>query len=160
VVNGELTVVRSASEADADLLVRWWADPEVSRYWDDKTFMYDELLEQLRRPTVEAFVVEAAGEPVGYVQAWREDDEPMRGGLDMFLIPGARGRGLGPDAAKALALHLIGERGWTQVTADPYLWNERAVAAWRKAGFRPVGERPPDEEHREPWLLMEFARAS
>jgi aminoglycoside 6'-N-acetyltransferase len=156
VVRGELTVVRPATEADADLLVAWHADPEVSRFWDDETFTRQEMLARLARPDVESFLVEAAGEPVGFIQAWRADDEPLRGGLDMFLVPAARGRGLGPDAARSLAAHLLSERGWAGVTVDPYLWNERAIAGWRKAGFLPVAERPCDDEHREGWLLMGF----
>jgi hypothetical protein len=39
------------------------------------------------------------------------------------------------------------------------LWNERAVRGWLKAGFRPVEEREPDDEHRDRWLLMEFDMA-
>jgi aminoglycoside 6'-N-acetyltransferase len=73
----------------------------------------------------------------------------------MFLVPDARGRGLGPDAARTLATALR-EQGWPRVTVDPYAWNERAVAAWRRAGFEPVERRPADEEHTADWLLMEF----
>jgi aminoglycoside 6'-N-acetyltransferase len=156
-IRGALTVVRPATEADADMLVAWHADPETSRYWDDETFTREEMLARLRRDRVDAWIVEAGGEAVGYVQSWWEDDaEPRRGGIDMFLVPSARGRGLGPDAARALTLHLLREEGWTRVTVDPYAWNEQAVAAWRKAGFRPVEERPPDDEHPAAWLLMEF----
>jgi aminoglycoside 6'-N-acetyltransferase len=153
VVNGALTTLRRASDADADLLVEWHADPEVARYWDGETFTPEEMLARLRRPDVDAFVVEVGGRPVGYLQAWREGDE---GGIDMFLIPEARGRGLGPDAAVALARHLRDERGWTRVTVDPYTSNERAIRAWRKAGFVDQEERPPDDEHQAPWLLMEW----
>ena len=152
-VSGALTTLRRATDADADLLVEWHADPEVSRYWDDETFMREEMLERLRRPDVDAFIVEAGGEPVGYLQSWREGDA---GGLDMFLIPDARGRGLGPDSARALARHLRDERGWTRVTVDPYTSNERAIRAWRRAGFVDQEERPADEEHQAPWLLMEW----
>jgi aminoglycoside 6'-N-acetyltransferase len=154
VVRGALTRVRPATDADAELLVRWHADPEVSRYWDGETFTQVQVLRRLRRPGVEAFVVEAGGEPVGYLQAWWEEHSPLCGGIDMFLVPEARGRGLGPDAARALARHLREERGWTQITVDPYTWNETAIDAWRKAGFAEVEERPPDDEHRAPWLLM------
>ena len=42
------------------------------------------------------------------------------------------------------------------MTVDPYLWNERAIRAWRKAGFDAVEERPADDEHTAPWLLMRF----
>jgi aminoglycoside 6'-N-acetyltransferase len=73
----------------------------------------------------------------------------------MFLVPAARGRGYGPDAARALAQHLTAA-GRTPLTVDPYLWNERAIAAWREAGFEPVEERPSDDEHSAPWMLMEW----
>jgi aminoglycoside 6'-N-acetyltransferase len=151
VVRGSLTTLRAATDADAELLVEWHADPEVSRYWDGETFTREQMLQRLRRPDVDAFIVEADGESVGYVQAWREGDA---GGIDMFLIPDARGRGLGPDAARALARHLNEESGWTRVTVDPYVWNDAAIRAWRKAGFAEVARRPPDGEHSAPWLLM------
>lgn len=152
---GRLTTVRPATEHDADQLVRWHADPEVARYWDDETFTHDEMLERLRRPDVESFIVEENSRPVGLLEAWRKGGER---GLDMFLVPEARGRGLGPDAANALASHLLTERGWPRVTVDPYIWNETAVRAWRKAGFHDVEEREPDEWHTARWLLMEFRR--
>lgn len=153
-VQGRLTSLRHAADADVDLLVGWHADPEVARFWDGKTYTPEQMRERLSRPDVEAFVVEADGEPVGYLQAWRGDGD--EGGLDIFLVPGARGRGLGPDAGSALARHLVGERGWTRLTVDPYLWNEPAIRAWRRAGFEPVEERPADDEHTSSWLLMEF----
>ena len=133
-LRGSLTEVRRATEDDVELLVAWHADPDVSRYWDGETF-------------------KAEGRPVGYLQAWREGDA---GGLDMFLIPEARGRGLGPDAARALATSLRDE-GWTRITVDPYLWNERAIEAWKRAGFEPVERRSADDEHTAEWLLMELA---
>jgi len=147
-VHGRLTVVRPATDDDADLLVAWHADPEVSRYWDDETFTRDEVLTRLRREPVDAWIVEAEGEPVGYLQSWWEDDEPRRGGLDGFLVPHARGRGLMPDAARALAESLLAA-GWQYVTVDPYASNERAVRAWAKAGFVEVSR---DEK-----VLMRFA---
>lgn len=154
-LRGELTELRSATEADADLLVAWHADPEVARFWGGEKFTRDEMLERLRRADVEPFLVEERGEPVGYLQAWRGDDKAT-GGLDMFLVPSGRGRGLGPDAARTLARHLVDHRGWTRLTVDPELSNEDAVRAWRRAGFVDVEERPADEEHGGPWLLMVF----
>src|SRR5215204_5583264 len=92
-IRGERTVVRPATEEDVDRLVAWHADPDVSRYWDGETFTAAEMRTRLARADVEAFVVEAEGEPVGYLQVWWEKDDPLRGGLDMFLVPSARGRG-------------------------------------------------------------------
>ncbi|HEX7625817.1 MAG TPA: GNAT family N-acetyltransferase, partial [Gaiellaceae bacterium] len=106
-VRGALTVVRRATDADVDLLVAWHADPEISRYWDDEAFTREEVRDRLRREQVDPWIVEAGGDPVGYLQSWWEEDEPLRGGLDGFLVPAARGRGLMPDAARALAQSLL-----------------------------------------------------
>src|SRR5437016_6284189 len=103
VVRGRLTSLRPADVADVDGLVAWHADPEVSLYWDDETFTRAEMEGRLARSDVEAWIVEEDGEPVGYLQVHPQ-------GLDMFLVLAARGRGLGPDAARAMARHLTDER--------------------------------------------------
>jgi aminoglycoside 6'-N-acetyltransferase len=146
-------VVRLATPDDVELLAGWHADPEVARYWDGKTYSPEQMRARLARPHVDAYIVELEGVPVGYLQAWHEGE---MSGLDMFLVPSARGRGVGPDAARALARYLV-EQGRRPVTVDPYSWNEIAVRAWVKAGFRVVRECEPDDEHPHPWLLMEFA---
>jgi aminoglycoside 6'-N-acetyltransferase len=171
-VRGRLTTLRPAGAADVDRLVAWHADPEVSRYWDDETFTPAEMGERLARADVEAWIVEERGEPVGYLQVHGEAASASgeaagarptdrsafggSGGLDMFLIPAARGRGLGPDSAQAMARHLLDKRGRARVTVDPYAWNEGAVRAWERAGFVAVSRHEADEEHTEPWILMEF----
>jgi aminoglycoside 6'-N-acetyltransferase len=73
----------------------------------------------------------------------------------MFLIPSARGRGLGPDAARAMARRLI-EGGRERVTVDPYAWNASAVRAWERAGFVEVSRHDAGGEYTAPWILMEF----
>ena len=154
-VQGRLTYVRPLVASDIDLLVEWHADGEVARYWDWKSFTRDSMLERIARPQVTPYIVEADGTPVGYLQV-HDLDGDGDGGLDMFLVPAARGRGLGPDAARATARHLLGECRWMRVTVDPYAWNERALRGWRNAGFEQVSEHPADEEHLRPWVLMEF----
>jgi aminoglycoside 6'-N-acetyltransferase len=151
-----MTTIRPAVEDDADLLVDWHAHPDVSRFWEDAVFPKAEVLERLRRPLVDAYIIEEAGLAVGYLQAWFEDERFASGGLDMFLIPSARGRGLGPDAARGLARWLSESRGVGRLTVDPYAWNRTAIRAWEKAGFRSIGERSPDVEHRHAWVLMVF----
>ena len=58
----------------------------------------------------------------------------------MVLVPSARGRGLGPDAARALVRYLHTVVGWERVTVDPEASNTRAVRAWRRAGFRATAD--------------------
>ena len=142
--------MRPAGAEDVDRLVSWHADPDVSRYWDDETFTRAEMEDRLARTDVDAWIVEADGEPIGYLQTHPE-------GLDMFLIPSARGRGLGPDAARAMARYLIDERGYSSVTVDPYEWNDSAIRSWERAGFVEISRgHPPDEAHLTKWVLMEF----
>jgi aminoglycoside 6'-N-acetyltransferase len=148
-VQGRLTTLRPADAADVDRLVAWHADRDVARYWDGETFTRAEMEERLARSDVEAWIVEEDHEPVGYLQVHSD-------GFDMFLIPLVRGRGLGPDAARAMARHLIDERGRTRVTVDPYAWNEGAVHAWRRAGFAEVSRHRAGGEYTAPWILMEF----
>lgn len=87
--------MRRAASDDVDLLVRWHADPDVARFWDGETYSREQMLARFARPHVHAYIAEADGEPVGYLQAWFSETTDT-GGLDMFLIPSARGQGLGP----------------------------------------------------------------
>jgi aminoglycoside 6'-N-acetyltransferase len=155
-VVGDRTVLRPVEEADVDLLLRWHTDPQVLRFWDGETFTRVTMLVELARDDVAPYLVHADGEPVGYLQVWGGPE----GGIDMFLVPEARGRGLGSDAGRAMARHLRDERSWTRITVDPYAWNDVAVRAWRKAGFVEVSRHEVDGEHRSPWVLMEFRDAA
>jgi RimJ/RimL family protein N-acetyltransferase len=150
------TILRPVTDGDVDLLVAWHADPEVARYWDDERPTAEEVRADLADPTVDHWLVLERGEPVGFLQSWWEEDDPRRGGLDGFLIPSARGRGLMPRAARALAQSLVDD-GWEYVTVDPYEWNERALRGWANAGFVEVSRgHPPDEHHASSWVLMRF----
>jgi aminoglycoside 6'-N-acetyltransferase len=152
-LEGDGVVVRLATESDADMLVAWHTDPDVSRFWDGKLFDRESMLERLRRPHVDPYIVESDGAPAGYLQVWFDPDDET--GIDMFLIPASRGKGIGPAAARTLVAHLL-RAGRTRVTVDPYQWNTTAIRAWERSGFRRIDKRPADEEHTAPWVLMEF----
>jgi len=51
----------------------------------------------------------------------------------MFLVPAARGRGLGPDAARAVALYLQSERGLVESHRRPVSLQRGGEARWRRA---------------------------
>lgn len=81
-------------------------------------------------------------------------------GMDIFLAPDRHGQGLGTDALRTLARHLIDDRGHHRLTIDPAVANKAAIRAYEKLGFRPVGvmrqvERSPDGEWRD-GLLMDL----
>jgi RimJ/RimL family protein N-acetyltransferase len=118
-----------------------------------RTFTRHEMAGRLERPDVDAYIVEADGEAVGYPQAWFGESADV-GGLGMFLVPTARGRRIGPDAAGMLARYLLSDGGRERLTVDPYLWNERAVERVAEGRLPSNGEREPDREHVHRWLLM------
>jgi len=146
VIRGEWTSLRPASDDDLDQLVGWLGDPEVYRWWEGRPLSRDELAGVYtgrRRPEVEPFIIEADGVPVGYLQVWQGTE--TSGGIDLFLVPEARGRGLGPDAARAAASFLLDHRGWSEVTVDPVVDNLRAIRAFERAGFSSESEELDDE---------------
>ena len=98
---------------------------------------------------------------VGLVQYGEEDEPDFRHAwIDVFVTTERHGRGLGTDAVRTLARHLIEERGHHRVTIDPAADNAAAVRSYEKAGFRAVGVmrkawRDPEGVWRDA-LLMEI----
>ena len=70
----------------------------------------------------------------------------------MFISVEAQGRGIGPRAARALAVELTA-RGWTPLEVDPAADNAVAIRAWEAAAFRATGEHGDGGDT----LLMVFA---
>src|SRR5579871_3749657 len=105
-VCGERVTLRAVVPADLDTLATWFCEPGFSAWWGGAPKSRDEVeLECVADdPTRFPFVIEEDGAPVGYIQAW--SDAPPDGGIDIVLVPPAQNRGLGPDAVRALALHL------------------------------------------------------
>lgn len=153
-IRGESTVLRPATPADLDLLAGWFADPDVYRWWGGTPLTRATVEEKYvgrRSPDVESLIVEADGEPVGYIQYAPAETRPNMGGIDMFLVPASRGKGLASDAVDALVRHLMEEKGWRRVTVDPAATNLHAIGFWFRNGFRPAGMlQTPDG----PGLLM------
>jgi aminoglycoside 6'-N-acetyltransferase len=157
VIRGKLTTLRPVSLDDLPLLERWFADPEVFQYWGGvpkprEGIAAEYLGIENGDEIVLSFIVQHDGEPIGYIQAW--SDEPLIGGIDLVLVPRARDRGYGPDAARALALYLRDDLRWTEITVDPLIANARAIRAFEKAGF--VFQRDAPNHPDGPSLIMTF----
>ena len=83
--------------------------------------------------------------------------------MDIALAANHHGHGLGREALGPLARHLVDVRGHHRLVIDPAAANERAIAAYRRLGFRPVGvmrryERGPDGTWHD-GLLMDMLAA-
>ena len=62
--------------------------------------------------------------------------------IDIAIVAAGQGRGLGTDAVRTVARWLIERRGHHRLIIDPSAENARAIAAYAKVGFRPVGTHP------------------
>lgn len=117
-----------------------FSDPLVSRWWpapDPEAEAREHVAPEADR-VVWAIEVDAA--VVGIIQAWEETEPDYRhAGIDLSLRASAQGRGLGPDAIRAVARWLFEACGHHRITIDPSAANRNAIRAYEKVGFRPVG---------------------
>lgn len=110
---------------------------------------------------VERLTVLLDGRVLGLVEVSEETDPDYRhAGIDIYLDPSVHGRGLGTEAVDGVARYLFEQRGHHRVTIDPAAENVRAIACYRRVGFRAVGvlrryERTSDGHWRD-GLLMDL----
>jgi aminoglycoside 6'-N-acetyltransferase len=131
VLRSERLVLRPATELDLDALT---AIVTASEWWGTGADRDDVLLDG------NAFALEVDGEVAGWLGISEEPEPEYRfAGLDIVLAPAYQDRGLGPEALRAAIDWLVEERGHHRFTIDPAAANERAIAAYRKVGFKPVG---------------------
>jgi aminoglycoside 6'-N-acetyltransferase len=157
-VDGSL-VLRGLVAGDRPVLRTILAQESVARWWG--TTPLEESLDGLFDPGVIAWAIEIDGIVVGWIQAAEEEEPDYRhASIDLFLDEARQGRGLGPAAIRLVARYLIGERGHHRLTIDPAVANERAIRAYERVGFRPVGVMRRYERGRDgTWhdgLLMEL----
>jgi len=122
-------------------LVRILAEESVARWWADSSERFrDGLLRPDPGETGFAIVLPSDRAVVGFIQASEELEPDYRhAGIDLFVATDHQGRGLGPEAIRLLARWLIDVRGHHRLTIDPATANRRAIRAYEKVGFRPVG---------------------
>jgi aminoglycoside 6'-N-acetyltransferase len=116
--------------------------------------------DRVRAELLEDHVIVIDGEVRGYLSAEEETDPEYRHvAIDLTLAEECRGQGYGPEALRLVVRHFIAA-GHHRFTIDPAADNARAIRAYEKVGFRPVGimrryERAPDGTWRD-GLLMDL----
>lgn len=150
--------LRPLQPDDARELVRILQTPEVARWWDvpEQGFPLTDDPESVR------FTILVDGAVAGLVQYWEETEPKYRhANIDVYLDPAHHGQGLGTEAVRRIAHHLIHDRGHHRITIDPAAANDQAIKAYTKVGFRPVGvmrryERDTGGDGWHDGLLMEL----
>jgi aminoglycoside 6'-N-acetyltransferase len=156
---------RKVTRADFPLLRGWLAQPHVAAWWGDAETELAMFGRDLDGDETDMRIVELGGHPFAYVQDYEVEPAAMpqyaglpqgARGLDTFLgDPDYLGRGHGAAYLAQRAARLL-ERGAPVVAVDPDPENRRAVAAYRKAGFRPG--RVTLGETGRPVQVMSFCR--
>jgi aminoglycoside 6'-N-acetyltransferase len=149
-LRGDLVTLRPATTGDIPALARIRTAPEVYARWRGGDNLTAAVAEDLEDPETRTFAIEYGGRVVGAIQWGAETDPDYRhASIDIYLDPAVHGRGVGTDAVRALARHLIDDHEYHRLVIDPAADNIAAIRCYRKAGFRPVGvmrqyERGPD----------------
>jgi aminoglycoside 6'-N-acetyltransferase len=156
---------------DFPMLTEWLSRPHWREWWGDPTVELGYIRDMVegRDPHCDPFIFEVDREPLGYIQVWRigphqtpewAGDNPWlmelpadAVGVDLSVAAADRlSQGIGSSVLRAFAGRLAAE-GRRTIVIDPDPDNARAVAAYRKAGFRPV---PHLEGRTEGVLIMQF----
>lgn len=139
-LRGRAVILRPATVEDVLALAAIRAAPEVRRWWRGGDDLAESVRADLGDDDLALYAIEHDGRVIGAIQWYAESDPDYRhASLDIFLDPAVRGEGLGGDAIRTLARHLIDEYGHHRFTVDPAAANSAAIRAYAKAGFRPVG---------------------
>jgi aminoglycoside 6'-N-acetyltransferase len=139
-LRGTMVSLRPATADDVPALAAIRAMPEVFRWWRGGDNMTSEVAADIADSDAETLVVELDGRVAGAIQ-WSAETEPdyRHAGIDIYLDPAVHGHGVGVDAVRTLARHLIIDEGFHRLVIDPAADNAAAIKCYSKVGFRPVG---------------------
>jgi aminoglycoside 6'-N-acetyltransferase len=129
-------------------VAEWWGQPEDDFPWEE--------------PEAARLTIVVDGAVAGLIE-YHEETEPRyrHAAIDMFVDPALHDRGIGTEALRQVVALLVHERGHHRITIDPATSNLRAIRAYEKAGFLPVGvmrmsERDANGPDWHDGLLMEL----
>ena len=139
-LQGAAVRLRPVGRADIPELARIRRTPEVHEHWRGVDDMVAAVEQDLAEPDSTPLVIELEGRVVGWIQ-WEAEEEPdyRHASIDIYVDPAVHGHGVGTDALRTLARHLIVDHGHHRLEIDPAADNAPAIRCYTKVGFRPVG---------------------
>jgi aminoglycoside 6'-N-acetyltransferase len=138
VLHGERVTLRPVRDDDAAALFALLTEPAVAEWWQ----VWDEarVRAMIGDRDEPAMAIELDGEVVGLLLIGEETYFMYRhASLDIAIATAHQGKGLAPEALRLAIRHLIDERKHHRFTIDPSAANERAIRAYGRLGFKPVG---------------------
>lgn len=168
-LRGERVVLRPPRPADADDRLAAGRDPEFRRMVGagpaagPLTRAAAERWRAALGDEAYGWVIEHAGRCVGEARLHRVDAAEGEGWLAVGIwAPAHRGRGLGTEAVGLMLGHAFGALRLGTVRLRVLAFNARAVACYRRCGFRETGREPAtlDGETAEDILMAVSPAAS
>lgn len=140
ILQGALVRLRPATRDDIPALVEIRRTPQVYERWRGGDDLVAAVEEDFAEPDITAYAIEYEGRVVGWIQ-WEAEEEPdyRHASMDIYVDPAVHGRGVGTDAVRTLARHLLVDHGHHRLVIDPAADNDAAIRCYTKVGFRPVG---------------------
>lgn len=132
---------RPLKDSDAGLLLIWMSSPHVQPFWTEDGSTPEDEVEQamdlMGSDEGAPYIIELNKHPIGYIQSWVCGPDQPEGtqGIDLFIGDASlTGEGRGPQILKQFGDDLLA-KGATRLVVDPASSNDRAISAFRKAGF-------------------------
>jgi RimJ/RimL family protein N-acetyltransferase len=152
---GKITFSR-VKESDLPLLHRWFNTPHVSEWWeiDGNNHPSLDLVKKHYSPRVtgdervDVYLIIHESKPIGMVQSCKLDDYPAEkanfgldrscAGIDMLIGEADYvHRGLGSGIIREFLKEIVFKEDDVECCiVDPYVKNEIAIKAYKKAGFK------------------------
>jgi aminoglycoside 6'-N-acetyltransferase len=162
-LTGAEVELRPATPADVPALAAVRGTPGVRARWRGPADVTPEIVESIEDESLHYLAIWRDGRIVGAIQWAAEDDPEYRhASIDIYLDPAVHGRGVGEDAVRTLATHLVDDEGFHRLVIDPAADNAAAIRCYTKVGFKPVGIMRQYERDETGWhdgLLMDLLAA-
>lgn len=148
VLDGRLVTLRHHVPENLAAVVRWYRDPELARLsrYQTRPMAHEEIehffRSRLLAPDAFAYAIHerSSRRLVGLTTFSNMDPD---NGIALFHItigePDAQDRGYGTEATELMLGHAFGGLGLHRVGLSVFAFNERAIHAYEKAGFRVEG---------------------
>jgi RimJ/RimL family protein N-acetyltransferase len=161
-LTGDGVTVVPTIAAHVPELLRIRRTPQVRARWGEQEEAPDWPFDYEADVPFTVLLGGADGVVCGFIQFGEENEPAYRHAtIDIFMDPAVHGRGLGRDAVRTLARHLIDDRGHHRIEIDPAADNVAAIRCYAAVGFKPVGltrrsERDADGSGWHDGLLMDL----